>query len=274
VPRPLVATYAPPSSLRRWLPVTESAVRGDPEADVARLLRDLVRRLRLQWLPATGLPVQLVHGDVRLSNVCRTPAGKTVYLDFGFLAVRPRIHEISYALAFMALALDGHRAPQTFAWQGVPRLIEAYEDAAHARLTAAERRALAPGTAAVLLYHAALDGFANDPAGQLRARLPALRLSDHPSGAGSQGLQGVAGVGLGTSISRIVPGRATRRASSTQWNGPRRQIRRSTEPAGAGRRARPPLAAGDESWQTKVAFATPRSCAVRCARSIQGAMRS
>jgi Ser/Thr protein kinase RdoA (MazF antagonist) len=44
VPRPLVATYAPPGSLRRWLPVTEAAVQGNPEAeDVARLLRDLVR---------------------------------------------------------------------------------------------------------------------------------------------------------------------------------------------------------------------------------------
>ncbi len=186
VPRPSVATYAPPGSLRRWLPVTESAVRDDPEAaEIARLLRDLVRRLRRQWPPATVLPRQLIHGDVRLSNVCLAPEGETVYFDFGFLALRPRIHELAYSLAFMVLTLDGHRAPESFAWQGVPRLIEAYEAAAHSRLTPAERRALAPCTAAVPLYHAALDGFTNDPAGQLRGRLPFLRLSEwllaHPA---------------------------------------------------------------------------------------------
>jgi Ser/Thr protein kinase RdoA (MazF antagonist) len=42
VPRPLVATYAPPGSLRRWLPITETAVQGDPEAaEVARFLARL-----------------------------------------------------------------------------------------------------------------------------------------------------------------------------------------------------------------------------------------
>lgn len=116
LPRPLVATYAPPGSLQRWLPVTEAAVRGDREAsDIARLLRDLVRRLGRQWVPAAGLPTQLVHGDVRLSNVRRSPEGATVYLDFGFLAARPRIHDLAYALAFMVWALDGLRAPQRFA---------------------------------------------------------------------------------------------------------------------------------------------------------------
>lgn len=128
VPRPLVATYAPPGSLRRWLPVTEAAVTGDPEAaeaaEVARLLCDLVRRLRGQWVPASALPSQLIHGDVRLSNVCRTPVGETLYLDFGFLAVRPRIHDLAYALAFMVLTLGGHRVPGNFAWQSVARLIE------------------------------------------------------------------------------------------------------------------------------------------------------
>jgi Ser/Thr protein kinase RdoA (MazF antagonist) len=178
VPRPLVATYAPPASLRRWLPVTEAAVQGDPEAaEIARLLRDLVRALRRQWLPAATLPLQLIHGDASLRNICQTVEGRTVYLDFGFLAVRPRVHELAYALAFMLLALDGHRAPEQFAWQQIPQLIGEYEAAANSRLTPAERRALAPCTAAVPLYHAALDGFTSDPAGLLRARLPFLRLS-------------------------------------------------------------------------------------------------
>ena len=75
-PHPVGATYAPPGSVRRWLRVTEAAVRGDPEAeDTARLVGDLARRVRRRWIPAADLPVQLVHGDVRLSNVRRTPTG-------------------------------------------------------------------------------------------------------------------------------------------------------------------------------------------------------
>jgi Ser/Thr protein kinase RdoA (MazF antagonist) len=178
VPRPLVATYAPPGSLRRWLPVTERAVQGDPEAArVAWLLHSLVRQLRRQWLPARELPMHLIHGDVRLSNVCRTVEGRTVYFDLGFLAWRPRIYELAYALAFMLLALSGHRGPESFAWNSVPRLVEEYEAAADVRLTLEEKRALAPYTASVPLYAAALDGFTGDPVEKLRSRLPFLHLS-------------------------------------------------------------------------------------------------
>jgi Ser/Thr protein kinase RdoA (MazF antagonist) len=179
VPRPLVATYAPPGSLRRWLPITQRAVQDDPEtADVARLLRTLIRQLHRQWTPATDLPVQLVHGDARLSNICRAADGESVYLDFGFAARRPRIHELAYALAFMLLALGGHRAPEHFAWDSIPQLVEAYEVTAKVRLTEAERTALAPYTASVPFYAAALDGFTESPAGKLRSRLPFLRLSE------------------------------------------------------------------------------------------------
>lgn len=179
VPRPLIATYAPPSSLLRWLPITESAVQDDVEAShIAQLLRILVRRLHAQWIPATQLPQQLVHGDVRLSNVCQTSEGKTLYLDFGFLARRPRIHDLAYSLAFMLLALNGQQAPEDFAGQSIPRFIEAYEAAAHSQLTVLERKALTPYTAAVPLYFAALAGFSNDSARLLRDRLPFLRLSE------------------------------------------------------------------------------------------------
>lgn len=179
VPRPLVATYATPGSLQRWLPVTEAAVQGDLEAaDVANLLRDLFRQLRRQWIPASRLPQQLVHGDVHPGNVGRTEAGQTIYLDFGFLAYRPRIHDLAYSFAFMVLALHGHLMPEHFAWHYVSHLVEVYEMHANSRLTTLERLALAPYTAAIPLYAAALDGFSNDPAGQLRSRLPFLRLSE------------------------------------------------------------------------------------------------
>ncbi len=181
VPRPVVSTYGPPSTLLRWLPVTEAAVRDDPEAAaIARWLRDLVGHLRRQWIPATALPVQLIHGDVRLGNVRRTPAGAPVYFDFGFLARRPRIHELAYALAWMVLGFDGDRAPERFAWERVVGLVAAYEAAAGTRLTAAERRALVPYAAAVPLYQAAIAGFVHDPAATLRGgyRVPFLRLGE------------------------------------------------------------------------------------------------
>lgn len=179
VPRPLVATYAPPGSLRRWLSVTEAAVQGDLEAvAVAQFLRDLVGWLRRQWLPASQLPQQLIHGDVHLNNVGQTSEGRTLYLDFGFLAYRPRIHDLAYSLAFMIPALHGSQALESFAWQHIPRLLVEYETSAKSRLTEEERRALAPYTAAVPLYAAALDGFSNNPKGQLGSRLSFLHLSE------------------------------------------------------------------------------------------------
>lgn len=179
VPRPLVATYASPATLRRWVAVTEGAVRDDPEAGrIVELICDLVRRLGTHWTPASQLPVHLIHGDVRLSNVCRTPAGTCVYFDFGFLARRPRVHDLAYAVAYMVRALDHHHEPQHFAWQRVPELIEAYESSADSHLTPAERSALLPCIAAVPIYHAAVAGFANDPVHQLQATLPFLRLSE------------------------------------------------------------------------------------------------
>jgi Ser/Thr protein kinase RdoA (MazF antagonist) len=181
VPRPFWATYGPPGTLQRWLPVTEEAVRDDPEAaEIARWLRELVRRLRRQWVPATELPVRLVHGDVRLGNVARGPDGGTVYLDFGFMAHRPRIHELAYSLAWILLRPDNSGTGEDFDWQSLPRLIAEYEAAAGARLTQVERKALAPYTAAVPLYQAAGCGFLADPASALKdgTRRPFMRIGE------------------------------------------------------------------------------------------------
>jgi Ser/Thr protein kinase RdoA (MazF antagonist) len=119
-------------------------------------------------VPAADLSAQLVHGDVRLSNVRRTTEGETVYFDFGFLARRPRIHDLAYALAWMMLRPDGRGTAEEFAWETVPQLVTAYEDAARTTLAVKERRALAPYIAAVPLYLAALAGYTNDPVAHLR----------------------------------------------------------------------------------------------------------
>jgi Ser/Thr protein kinase RdoA (MazF antagonist) len=188
VPRPVVATYGPPTTLLRWLPATEAAVVDDAQASAAAgWVRDLVRRLRAQWVSATELPVQLVHGDLRLGNVRRATRGEAAYFDFGFLAYRPRIHELAYALAWIVLRPDSRGTGQGFPWEAVPRLVAEYERAAETRLTPAEWRALAPYTAAVPLYLASIACFVPDPVAHLRneTRLTFLRIAEwlleHPN---------------------------------------------------------------------------------------------
>jgi Ser/Thr protein kinase RdoA (MazF antagonist) len=181
VPRPRVATYGPPATLRRLLPQTEPAVRGDPAAaESARSLRRLAGRLRSQWIPAAELPQQLLHGDVRLSNVPRAPDGAPVYFDFGFLARRPRIHELAYSLSWMLLRPDSQGTAESFPWDTLPGLVAVYEEAARVTLTQLERRALVPYTAAVPIYLAALAGRMPDPIGHLLAptRQQFLRIGD------------------------------------------------------------------------------------------------
>ncbi|MDP9379736.1 MAG: aminoglycoside phosphotransferase family protein [Chloroflexota bacterium] len=181
VPRPFFAPYGPPGTLLRWLPELESAVRDDPEAaEIARHLRRLIGRLRSQWTPARELPVRLVHGDVKLRNVARGADGGTVYLDFGFMAHRPRVHELGYSLARMLLTIGVDQDPGSFAWESVPRLVTEYEATSGARLTPVEWRALAPYTASVALYQAAACGFLPDPAATLRdsERRPLMRIGE------------------------------------------------------------------------------------------------
>jgi Ser/Thr protein kinase RdoA (MazF antagonist) len=146
---------------------------------------DLLRRLERQWTPSTRLPQHLVHGDVPLGNVNRGPGGETVYLDFGFMARRPRIHDVAYATAFMLIALAAHRHPDEFYWPSIAHLIEEYEAASSTPLRSDERAALAGYTAAIPLYFTALAGFSRDPIRQLHAHGPWLALSDwilsHPA---------------------------------------------------------------------------------------------
>jgi Ser/Thr protein kinase RdoA (MazF antagonist) len=131
VPRPYFVPYGPPGTLLRWLPITEAAVHSDGEAvAIASHLRGLIGQLRQQWIPASELPVRLVHGDVKLRNVGQGANGETVYLDFGFMAHRPRVHELGYALARMLLTLGADEDPAGFAWERIPYLLREYEKAA------------------------------------------------------------------------------------------------------------------------------------------------
>jgi len=190
VPRPLVATYGPPTTLLRWLPVAETAAAEDAAArEILSQVRGAIGLLRRRWVPETALPRGLIHGDIRLANVPRAPSGEPVYFDFGFLAHRPRIHELAYALAWIVLRPDGRGRAEEFAWENFPDLLRAYEEGSDVRLTDLERRALGPYLAAVPLFLMALAGYVPDPVGHLRseARLAFLRIGEwvlrHPEAA-------------------------------------------------------------------------------------------
>lgn len=124
--------------------------------------------------------MQLIHGDVHLANVVQTPARQPAYLDFGSMGRAPRVHDLAYALAHLALAIGGQHgtAPEQFPWHEVPHLLDAYESAAGSRLTDLERQALAPYTAAIPLQYAARAAFFAEPAPILESNRPSLRLSN------------------------------------------------------------------------------------------------
>jgi Ser/Thr protein kinase RdoA (MazF antagonist) len=181
LPRPVVATYGPPSSLRRWLAMTTAAVSTDAQAvALAAEVGELVRRLDRQWVPPSSLPRHVVHGDVRLGNVAVAPApdGAPVYLDFGFAAVRPRIHELAYSLPWIVVKPDDSGRPEDFDWAAVEELVAAYESGAGTRLSSLERRALGPYVAAVPLYLASVAGFTPDPIRTLVGERPLLRVAE------------------------------------------------------------------------------------------------
>lgn len=69
VPRPVLSTYATPRTLRRWAAITSDLVTPNTEAaETVVRLRKAVRVLERQWIPALALPVQVIHGDIRLAT--------------------------------------------------------------------------------------------------------------------------------------------------------------------------------------------------------------
>jgi Ser/Thr protein kinase RdoA (MazF antagonist) len=179
LPRPVVATYGPPRSLRRWLALTDHAVVADPEArEIAGWARRLLHLLERQWVPAKCLPCQVVHGDIRLGNVAVGAAQEPVYLDFGFAAVRPTIHDLAYSLPWIVLRPDDSGLPAEFGWERVTELLAAYEEGAGRSVSEHERRALAGYVAAVPLYMAAVAGFTPEPGDTLRGEIPFLRIAE------------------------------------------------------------------------------------------------
>ena len=120
----------------------------------------------------------MIHGDVRLGNVAITPTGAPAYLDFGFAAARPRIHELAYALAWIILRPDHSGRAEDYDWDLLAQLIGAYEDTRHGALSTLERQAIRVSTAAVPLYLASIAGFTPDPVRELRGLQPFISIAD------------------------------------------------------------------------------------------------
>lgn len=97
----------------------------------------------IAWPPRWTLPTQLIHGDIHFDNVVQIATGEPAYLDFGSIAQAPRLHDLAYTLAHMALTLAAHHAHTASLWPEVPRLVHTYEEATGFRLTELEQQALA-----------------------------------------------------------------------------------------------------------------------------------
>lgn len=185
LPTPEVATYATPDELRRWLNATSEAVAADHHA--SRLAADLAEMLEIleeQWVDPDRLPQHLIHGDIRLGNVATASDGEVAYFDFGFGALRPRIHELAYSLFWIVLRPDDRGRADRFDWGRVAELVRAYETAAGGPLTPLERRALAPCLASVPMYLAAIASSTPDPVDRIRQEVASLRIArwvlEHP----------------------------------------------------------------------------------------------
>lgn len=179
-PNPILSTYGPPGSVRRWTGVTSEAVRGDTNAEeMARWLGKLSRSLDRLWVPSTQLPNQIIHGDIRLANVrTRRSDGRPVFLDFGFSAYRPRIHDLAYTLSWIVLQPDNRGQAESFDWGKVSELIDAYEEGAKVKLLPVELQALPAYTAAVPLYLGAISGYTPEPSRRLLDELPFLKIAE------------------------------------------------------------------------------------------------
>ena len=101
-----------------------------------------------------------------------------VYLDFGFAAVRPRVHDLAYSLPWIVVRPDGAGRAEPFDWTAVAELIGAYEEGARDRLRDTERRALTGYVAAVPLYMAAIAGFTPHPSDMLRGDVAFLDIAE------------------------------------------------------------------------------------------------
>lgn len=163
ITRPVMSTYGPPSTLRRRLALLRGRV-AEPEAkEQVAYVTSLVGALGKLWVPARLLPRLVVHGDARLGNLAIGPAGEAVVLDLGFSAVRPRLHDLAYALAWILLRPDDSGPTWPIDPDEARRCLAAYEESSGQPLSGVERQAFDGYLAGTCLYLTAIAAHVPDP---------------------------------------------------------------------------------------------------------------
>lgn len=152
ISRPRVSTYGPPSTLRGLLARLAGRLSVPEARQQAAAVAAQVRRLDRLWVPATQLPGLLVHGDARLENLTLTGTGVPLVLDLGFTAVRPRVHDLAYAMAWILLGPDDAGPPDPLPVLDIQGYVAAYETSSGSALSEIERRAFTGYLAGTCLY--------------------------------------------------------------------------------------------------------------------------
>jgi Ser/Thr protein kinase RdoA (MazF antagonist) len=175
VPQPAYAAHANVLEALAWLDETDTAFAACaghpdfPRASAARRsARELVERIhndRIALEPR--LPAQLVHGDLGFGNVLVRGNRIVAVLDFDFMAKRPRIFDLAYALYHALTRLrsrqrTGALTDGELSW--LAHHVATYTRATHQPLTGPELDALPLEMAMVGLYQAVEAGYvAEDP---------------------------------------------------------------------------------------------------------------
>lgn len=173
VPRPAYAAHVDVLEALAWLGDTDSAfatcanhpcfIRAKTVRETARALIGRIRTDRLAL--ESQLPRQLIHGDLGFGNVLARHGKVVAVLDFDFMAQRPRIFDLAYALYHAVTRLrsrqhTGSLAEDELSW--VAGHVAAYSRAVRQQLTGSELDALPHEMAMVGLFQAVEAGFVVD----------------------------------------------------------------------------------------------------------------
>lgn len=158
-----------------WLDETDAAFvtcAGLPDfrraAAVRGVARQLIERIRMDRLALDAeLPRQLVHGDFGFGNVLVRGDRVVAVLDFDFMAGRPRVFDLAYALyhaltRMRPLDQTGVLSDEELHW--LAGRVASYDAVTHLPLTGAELKALPLEMAMVSLFQAVEAGHIADDA--------------------------------------------------------------------------------------------------------------
>lgn len=190
VPQPAYAAHVDVSEALVWLDDTDAAFAacgnqpGFRRASTVRgAARLLIERIRMDRLALDAeLPRQLVHGDFGFGNVLVRGDRVVAIVDFDFMAERPRVFDLAYALyhAITRMRHQDQTGPlRTEEYRWLVGRVTSYDAATHLPLTGAELNALPLEMAMVGLFQAVEAGHvADDP---LRAIGQTLSIDWHLS---------------------------------------------------------------------------------------------